>query len=130
MTAALRHAYRGPLTWWVFEENDVLAVTCSREHRSYVLHHVLGDGALQAPDGRMSSMHCGVCNEDLPLQLQDWPSGEIYRGPREERLPPMQYTCARCGTQGRHLSGWGLCNGYQEPICAACFKAVVYNGER
>lgn len=124
----LRHAAKGPCTWWIFEPQDTLTVVCSKGHRSWVQHHVLTDGTLRAPDGHAGSMHCGDCNEDLPLRLDGWPPGETYKGPREEKLPPLT-TCARCGRQEHFLGGWGVCNGYASVICPACFDAVVHRGE-
>jgi len=70
-------------------------------------------------------MHCGKCNESLELRLADWPSGETYSGPRSEKLPPLS-TCTRCGKQEHFIGGWGMCGGYAGLICAACFKAVVF----
>lgn len=73
-------------------------------------------------------MHCGTCNEDLPLRLDDWPAGETWQGPRPERLPPIS-TCARCGRQDHFIGGWGMCNGYSL-VCPTCFDAVVNKGEK
>jgi hypothetical protein len=117
------------LTWWIFEPTDQLAVTCSQGHRSTVPHHVHEDGTLHAPDGQAGSMHCGKCNEELPLRLADWPLGETWAGPRVEKLPPLT-TCARCGKQSHFLGGWGMCNGYASVICPGCFSAVVFEGEK
>ena len=88
-------------------------------------HHVRADGTLHPPEGRAPSMHCGVCNEDLPLQLADWPAGATWEGPRVEKLPPLT-TCVRCGKQEHFLGGWGMCGGYVGLICAGCFRAVVF----
>ena len=122
----LRHAHRGPLTWWVLEPTDQLVVTCSKGHRSTVQHAVHADGSLHAPPGEKSSMHCGTCNESLPLHLADWPSSETWNGPRVEKLPPVT-TCTRCGKQEHFIGGWGRCGGYADIVCASCFKAVVFD---
>src|SRR6185295_5213378 len=103
----LTHAPKGPLTWWIFEPRDTLTVVCSQGHRSYVLHYVEPDGSIIPPEGKQPSMHCGSCNEDLPLVLDGWPADESYRGPRPERLPPL-VTCVGCGFQDRFLGGWGM----------------------
>jgi hypothetical protein len=120
----LHHAPRGPLTWWIFEPRDILAVVCTNGHRSTVQHYVQADGSLVAPAGQLGSMHCGTCNESLPLQLDEWPIGSTYQGPRPEMLPPLS-TCAACGKQDRFLGGWGLCGRYVGLVCPACFGAAV-----
>jgi hypothetical protein len=124
----LSRAHRGPLTWWIFEPTDTLMVTCSRGHRSWVRHHVLTDGTLRAPDGCLASMHCGICDEDLPLSLADWPQGETWAGPRPEKLPP-ETECVRCHRRERFLGGWGICGQYVGLICKECFDLVVRGHE-
>jgi len=69
-------------------------------------------------------MHCGTCNESLPLTLQDWPTGDVYEGPRPEKLPPIT-TCAACGRQERFLGGWGMCGQYAGVVCPSCFRIAV-----
>jgi hypothetical protein len=47
-------------------------VMCSAGHASVLQHRIGNDGSLHAPKGRGASLHCGTCDEDLPLQLADW----------------------------------------------------------
>lgn len=124
MGRCLARAVRGPMTWWLHSERDQITVVCSAGHRSMLQHHVLADGALRSPPGCAGSMHCGRCNEDLPLFLADWPPGQTWTGPRPEYLPP-ESVCARCGARSRFLGGWGICGTYVGVICAACFAEVV-----
>lgn len=47
-------------------------VRCSRGHHSVLVHNVLPDGRLVPPAGESASMHCGTCDEDMPLMLEGW----------------------------------------------------------
>lgn len=62
---------RAPNTWFRFEDGTV-RVVCSQGHASMLGHIVNYDGSLSAPPGYKSSLHCGHCNEDLPLFLEGW----------------------------------------------------------
>jgi hypothetical protein len=84
MSTRLRFCVRStePLTWrWhnrAYWRGDVpdpwgtASVTCSQGHRSQVQHVIQVDGGLIAPPGCAPSMHCGHCNESLPLMLDGW----------------------------------------------------------
>ena len=70
-------------------------------------------------------MHCGVCNEDLPLKLADWPVGVTWTGPLPEPPPPPENECVGCGARSWYLTGWGMCGQYVGIVCPQCFAAAV-----
>lgn len=128
MTDALCKAVRGPLTWWLEETHDIILVRCSQQHTSTLQHHVHADGSLEAPYGKATSLHCGVCNETLPLMLAGWSDGE-WRGPRPEKLPP-EISCEKCGSKTRWLGGWSTWSGGTGLICSACAAEIGQRAAR
>jgi hypothetical protein len=71
------------------------SVTCSEGHVSQIQHNIQPDGALVAPPGCAWSMHCGHCNETLPLHLDGW----AEHGPkrlREHDPEQLAAFLARC----------------------------------
>lgn len=71
MLKSLRRSIkRASMSWW--RSGTTIFVGCSVGHVSTVQHVVGLDGTLTPLPGRSPSMHCGWCNEELPLKLESW----------------------------------------------------------
>lgn len=122
--ALRKSSRREPLTWWAFYDNCLptphriaVRAVCSQRHPSTIMHIIKQDGSLIAPAGCAGSMHCGVCNESLPLMLDGWTDdGSPERCPVP---PPAAAKCACCRRESTSVSGWGTWSG-PGLICPDC----------
>ena len=78
----------------------------------------MDDGALVAPFGQAGSIHCGVCNENLPLRLDGW---TVIPIPPPEP-PPEPSVCVTCGLVSMSVSGWTVAG--QGLLCPKCWEVL------